>query len=68
MNTQIVVSITDEALYEKAKVSGIPVKDAFAAIYTAFLGKTHGPRAGWFLLQYPKDIVVARLKEAGGRQ
>lgn len=52
------------ALYEKAKQSGISVKDAFAAIYTAFLGKTHGPRAGWFLLQYPKPTVKQRLEEA----
>lgn len=52
------------ALYNLAKEMKLPTKDAFAAIYTAFLGKTHGPKAAWFLLQYPKDKVVRRLKEA----
>lgn len=53
-----------KALYETAKTSGLATQDAFVAIYTAFLGKTHGPRAAWFLLQYPKDIVIERLREA----
>lgn len=50
-------------LYEMAKDTGLPVKDAFAAIYLSFIGKEHGPRAAQFLLQYPKDEVVKRLKE-----
>jgi lysyl-tRNA synthetase class I len=41
----------------------IPTKDAFSAIYKSFIGKDRGPRAAWFLLQYPKDKVVQRLKE-----
>lgn len=52
------------ALYNLAKELKIDVKLAFTAIYTAFIGKTHGPRAAWFLLQYPKEQVIARLKEA----
>ncbi len=49
---------------DKAKEMGIKTKDAFPAIYLAFIGKDHGPRAAWFLLQYPKEKVLARLKEA----
>jgi DNA/RNA-binding domain of Phe-tRNA-synthetase-like protein len=52
------------ALYEIAKTSGMSTKDAFAAVYTALLGKTHGPKAAWLLLHYPKDVVVERLREA----
>lgn len=51
-------------LYEISKNIGIPSKDAFASIYLAFIGKAHGPKAAWFLLQYPKEKVVERLKEA----
>lgn len=52
------------ALYNKAKELRVDIKKAFSAIYTAFIGKTHGPKAAWFLLQYPKKKVVQRLKEA----
>ena len=52
------------ALYNLAKESQLETKQAFAAIYTAFIGSTHGPRAAWFLLQYPKEQVIARLKKA----
>ncbi|MBI4028800.1 MAG: lysine--tRNA ligase [Candidatus Blackburnbacteria bacterium] len=52
------------ALYNLTKEMNIGAKDAFAAIYLSFIGKTHGPRAAWFLLQYPKEQVIERLKEA----
>lgn len=52
------------ALYNSAKRLELNAKEAFAAIYRAFLGKDHGPRAAWFLLQYPKEKVIGRLKEA----
>jgi len=29
-----------------------------------FLGKDHGPKAGWFLSVLPKDFVTTRLREA----
>ena len=51
-------------LYNLSKDLGLPAKDAFAAIYLSFIGKIHGPRAAWFLLQYPKDQVIDRLREA----
>lgn len=51
-------------LYNLAKVRKISAKDAFRAIYQVFMGKDHGPKAGWFLLQYPRDKVIKRLQEA----
>ncbi len=38
--------------------------DLFSAIYLSFLGKSMGPKAGWFLSVLPKDFVVKRLQEA----
>ena len=36
----------------------------FKAVYVAFLGKDHGPKAGWFLSSLPRDFVLTRLREA----
>lgn len=52
------------ALYNKAKDINLDAKRAFAALYIAVLGRTHGPKAAWFLLQYPKDQMIARLNQA----
>lgn len=56
------------ALYEQAKKLKLNSKSAFAAIYRVFLGRDSGPRAAWFLLQYPKKEVIKRLKEALGEK
>jgi len=37
------------SLYELSKQLNVPARDAFAAIYISFIGKTHGPRAGMLL-------------------
>ena len=50
-------------LYKISKDEGIKVGDAFSAIYTALIGKTHGPRAGLLLYNIGKDKVVERIKE-----
>lgn len=50
-------------LYAAAKKLSLDSNEAFAGIYLALTGKTHGPRAAWFLLQYAKDDVVKRLEE-----
>ena len=42
----------------------IAPKDLFQAIYLVFLGRTSGPKAGWFLAGLPYDFVVSRLSEA----
>ena len=64
----IVESSTDSdslqtALYDLSKKLKIKPGDAFAAIYTVFIGKTHGPRAGLLLYNFGKDKVLSRLKE-----
>src|SRR3989344_2890948 len=51
-------------LYDLSKTVEVPAKEAFTAIYLAMIGKTHGPKAAWFLLQYPKEQGLKRLKEA----
>ena len=51
------------SLYELSKELGIPAKDAFAAIYLTFIGKTHGPRAGMLLAGFGKEKVVERIQE-----
>jgi lysyl-tRNA synthetase class 1 len=45
---------------------GLPPKEAFGAIYLAFLGKPSGPQAGWFLASLDHAFVLARLREAAG--
>jgi len=45
---------------------GLPAKEAFGAIYLAFLGKPSGPQAGWFLASLDQAFVLARLREAAG--
>jgi lysyl-tRNA synthetase class 1 len=49
------------ALYDLSKQLKINPKDAFAAIYLAFIGKTHGPRAGTLLTNFGKEKVIARI-------
>ena len=58
-------------LYEAAKQVGLldahgkPSRDAFAAIYLAFIGKPVGPRAGWLLLSIEPERVRRRLDDLG---
>lgn len=52
------------ALYKLTKELGIESKRAFSAIYIVLTGKEFGPRAAWFLLQYPKEKIIKRLQEA----
>ena len=35
--------------------------DVFSALYRLLIGKTHGPRAGYFLSILPQDWLLARL-------
>ena len=48
-------------LYELSKEMNIKTKDAFAAIYLSFIGKTHGPRAGVLLSNFGKEKVSERI-------
>ena len=59
-----------QELYETAKRVGVVGPDgkvsreAFSAIYLAFLGKPSGPKAGWLLTTLKEDFVRQRLDEA----
>lgn len=51
-------------IYNQAKEKGIPSLDAFKAIYTAFLGKDHGPKAAWLLQSLDSEFVKERFRQA----
>lgn len=51
-----------ERIYELKNTSGLQPKEMFSALYRAIIGKTSGPRAGWFLSILPRDWLVARLQ------
>ena len=57
-------------LYETAKRVGLVgsdgkvSRDAFSAVYLAFIGKPSGPKAGWLLTTLKEDFVHRRLDEA----
>jgi len=53
-----------QELYNLAKKLNIPVKKAFQAIYLSLIGKTHGPKAAWFLLSEGKEKAVKKFQEA----
>lgn len=46
--------------------SEVPIKppELFQALYSIFLNRDSGPKAGWFLAGLPHDFVVKRLSEA----
>jgi lysyl-tRNA synthetase class 1 len=43
---------------------GLSPREAFGAIYQAFLGKDSGPQAGWMLAALESRFVLSRLREA----
>lgn len=50
------------AIYEFKESTGLQPKEMFTALYRAIIGKTSGPRAGWFLSILPRDWLVNRLR------
>lgn len=46
---------------------GLTPREAFGAIYQAFLGKDSGPQAGWFLTALDPQFVLRRLREAAAQ-
>jgi len=50
------------AIYEFKEELGLSPKDMFTTLYRVLIGKTSGPRAGWFLSILPRDWLVARLQ------
>ncbi len=53
-------------LHEIRKRSNIPAKEFFGALYLAFLGKDHGPKAGWFLSVLDRAFLIERLRQIIG--
>ncbi len=51
------------ALHEIKEKTAIAPKEFFEAIYLSILGKTSGPKAGWFLSTIEHDFLVKRLEE-----
>lgn len=50
------------ALYAAKDALEMQPKEIFSALYKLLIGKTSGPRAGWFLSILPRDWLTARLK------
>ncbi len=51
-------------LHELKTEVPIAPTELFKAIYSVFLNRTSGPKAGWFLSVLPHEFVVNRLREA----
>lgn len=49
------------ALYSLKDELDMQPKEIFSALYRLLIGKTSGPRAGWFLSILPQDWLLARL-------
>ncbi len=50
-------------LYSIIQEMNLSPKEGFEAIYLIFLGKTRGPKAGWFLETLGYEFVMKRLSE-----
>ena len=53
-----------DLIYRFGQRRGVSSRDAFAAVYAAFLGRTNGPRAGWLLASLELGFASQRLREA----
>ena len=53
-----------DLIYRSGQARGVSSRDAFAAVYSALLGRTNGPRAGWLLASLEESFVVDRLRAA----
>lgn len=49
-------------IYESGKKLELKPKETFEAIYLALLGKSSGPKAGWFISVLDKQFVIDRFK------
>lgn len=53
-----------DLIYRTGQARGVSSRDAFAAVYSAFLGRANGPRAGWLLASLDEPFVIERLESA----
>jgi lysyl-tRNA synthetase class 1 len=51
-----------KAIYGFKDSADLGSKELFGTLYRALIGKTSGPRAGWFLSILPRDWLIKRLK------
>lgn len=51
-----------KTIYEFVESTGLKSRELFITLYLAVIGKTSGPRAGWFLSILPRDWLLARLR------
>lgn len=51
-----------QAIYAFKESLGLQPKDLFVTLYHVLIGKTAGPRAGWFLSLLPRDWLIKRLR------
>jgi len=51
-------------IFEIAKKEGLGGKKAFEALYIILIGKDHGPRAAWLLLDIGIGKVIRRINDA----
>ncbi len=54
-------------IYDIGKELGLSGKETFAAIYSALIGKDHGPKAAWLILSLDKGFVRKRFEEASAQ-
>lgn len=50
------------AIYECKDTTGLEPRAMFNALYRLLIGKTSGPRAGWFLSILPREWLLDRLR------
>ena len=50
-----------KAIYDLEDEIGMEPKAMFETLYRALIGKTSGPRAGWFLSILPREWLIKRL-------
>ncbi|HEX5465688.1 MAG TPA: lysine--tRNA ligase [Candidatus Limnocylindrales bacterium] len=55
-----------DLVFRTAQAQGLASGAAFGAIYVTFLDRPNGPRAGWLLASLDPDLVIERLRAAGG--
>jgi len=51
-----------KAIYDLKDQVGMEPKAMFETLYKALIGKTSGPRAGWFLEILPREWLIKRLR------
>lgn len=52
------------ALHDIRSHHELAPKEFFGALYTIFLGKNYGPKAGWFLSALDRELLLSRLAES----